>query len=247
MYVQIRHSPSFAVARCTLAGGETLKVQPDAMIAHSPGMQLAASVDGGLLKGLKRKALGGESFFVSTWTAPSEGGFVDVAPYLFGDVFTLKVDSSQSLLISRGGWVANEQGVEIDAKWGGMKNLFGGEGGFIVKATGAGDIVLACLGALDIWDLAAGQQLILDSNHMVAYDESVNYTLRRAVEGKSIQSLKSGEGFVFEFTGPGRVYGQTRSPQSFLGWLQTSLGTSNSSATGGGGLLGGGVGSLLGR
>ena len=246
MDVTIRHSPSFAVACCTLTGGETLKVQPDAMIAHSPGMSLQASIDGGVMKGLKRKVLGGESLFVSTWTAPSEGGWVDVAPYLFGDVFTLKIEGHQSLLISRGGWVANEQGVEIDAKWGGMKTLFGGEGGFIVKATGAGDIVLACLGALDIWELAPGQKMVLDSNHMVAYDESVEYTLRRAVEGKSIQSLKSGEGFVFEFTGPGRVYGQTRSPQSFLGWLQTSLGSSNSSPTGSAGLLGG-VGALLDR
>ena len=55
---------------------------------------------------------------------------------------------------------------------------------------------------------------------MVAYDESVNYKLRRAVEGRSIQSLKSGEGWVFEFTGPGRVYGQTRSPQSLIDWLR---------------------------
>ena len=79
----------------------------------------------------------------------------------------------------------------------------GGEGGFIVRATGTGTIVLACFGALDIWDLAAGETFILDTNHMVAYDESVSYKLRRAVEGRSIQSLKSGEGWVFEFTGPG--------------------------------------------
>ena len=64
MDVQIRHSPSFAVARCTLTGGETLKVQPDAMIAHSPGMQLQASIDGGVMKGLKRKVLGGLAWMV---------------------------------------------------------------------------------------------------------------------------------------------------------------------------------------
>ena len=242
MQVKIRHSPSNAVARCELDGGEVLKVQPDAMIAHSPGVVLTAGADGGVMKGLKRKVLGGESFFITTYTAPAEGGWVDVATHLLGDVFSLEVSDGHGLLISRGGWVASSTDISIDAKWGGLKNLMGGEGGFIVRATGTGTLVLACFGALDIWDLADGETFVLDTNHMVAYDESVNYTLRRAVEGRSIQSLKSGEGWVFEFTGPGRVYGQTRSPQSLMNWLQSTLSGSSSSPTGGGAL-----GSLLTR
>ena len=234
MEVTIRHSPSNAVARCQLAGGEVLKVQPDAMIAHSPGVVLSAGADGGVMKGLKRKVLGGESFFITTYTAPAEGGWVDVATHLLGDQFSLDVSDGHGLLISRGGWVASSTAISIDAKWGGLKNLMGGEGGFIVRATGTGTLVLACFGALDTWDLAAGETFVLDTNHMVAYDESVNYKLRRAVEGRSIQSLKSGEGWVFEFTGPGRVYGQTRSPQSLLGWLQSAMTGTSSSPTGGG-------------
>ncbi|MDX6597132.1 MAG: hypothetical protein QOE87_1019 [Gaiellales bacterium] len=242
MQVTIRHSPSNAVARCQLAGGETLKVQPDAMIAHSPGVVLTAGADGGVMKGLKRKVLGGESFFITTYTAPAEGGWVDVATYLLGDMLSLEVSEGHGLLLSRGGWVASSTEISIDAKWGGLKNLMGGEGGFIVRASGAGTMVLACFGALDVWDLAAGETFVLDTNHMVAYDESVEYTLRRAVEGRSVQSMKSGEGWVFEFTGPGRVYGQTRSPQSLTKWLQSTLTGSSSSPTGGGAL-----GSLLTR
>jgi uncharacterized protein (TIGR00266 family) len=193
------------------------------------------------MKGLKRKVLGGESFFISTYTAPAGGGWVDVATHLLGDAFSLEVQEGRGMLLSRGGWVASSTDISIDAKWGGVKNLMGGEGGFIVRATGTGTLVLACFGALDVWDLADGETFVLDTNHMVAYDESVNYTLRRAVEGRSIQSLKSGEGWVFEFTGPGRVYGQTRSPQSLMNWLQNTLSLSGSSPTGGG------IGSLLTR
>jgi uncharacterized protein (TIGR00266 family) len=232
--VAIRHSPAYAIARCQLAGGEEIKVQPDAMVAHSPGVTLSAGVDGGLMKGLKRKALGGESFFITTYTAPPEGGWVDVATHLIGDAFTLEVGDGKNLLISRGGWVASSTEIDIDAKWGGLKNLMGGEGGFIVRASGKGTIVLACFGALDVWDLAPGETVVLDTNHMVAYDESVQYTLRRAIEGRSIQSMKSGEGFVFEFTGPGKLYGQTRSPQSLVNWLTDTLSLSGTSATGGG-------------
>jgi uncharacterized protein (TIGR00266 family) len=238
MQVTIRHSPSNAIARCALEGGEVLKVQPDAMVAHSSGVVLSAGADGGVMKGLKRKVLGGESFFITTYTAPSGG----VATHLLGDQFSLDLSEGHGLLISRGGWVASSTEIAIDAKWGGLKNLMGGEGGFIVRASGHGTIVMACFGALDVWDLADGETFVLDTNHMVAYDESVNYKLRRAVEGRSIQSMKSGEGWVFEFTGPGRVYGQTRSPQSLTKWLEQTLTLSSGSATGGGAL-----GSLLTR
>ena len=239
MQVTIRHSPSNAVARCELAGGEVIKVQPDAMIAHSPGVVLTAGADGGVMKGFKRKVLGGESFFITTYTAPAEGGWVDVATHLLGDVFTMEVSDGHDLLVARGGWVASGTDIAIDAKWGGLKNLMGGEGGFIVRASGTGTMVLACFGALDIWDLAAGETFVLDTNHMVAYDASVKYELHRAIEGRSMQSLKSGEGWVFEFTGPGRVYAQTRSPQSLFSWLRGALTGTNTSPTGGG------LGSLL--
>jgi len=242
MQIATRQGPAYGVARLGLVGGEQVRVEAGAMMAMSTGVVLEAKAEGGVLKSLKRAALGGESFFITTYTAPAAGGWVDVATHLLGDVLSLEVSDGHGLLISRGGWVASSTDISIDAKWGGLKNLMGGEGGFIVRATGTGTLVLACFGALDIWDLADGETFVLDTNHMVAYDESVNYTLRRAVEGRSIQSLKSGEGWVFEFTGPGRVYGQTRSPQSLTKWLESTLTLGSSSPTGGGAL-----GSLLTR
>jgi uncharacterized protein (AIM24 family) len=106
--------------------------------------------------------------------------------------------------------------VEIVTKWGGMSNLIGSEGGFLIKAQGDGVVVLGCYGAMDVMELAVGQQVVVDSGHLVAYDETVKSNLRRAVEGKTVQSLKSGEGLVFEFTGPGRIMTQTRNPGALI-------------------------------
>ena len=36
-------------------------------------------------------------------------------------------------------------------------------------------------------------------------------------------SFTSGEGFVCRFTGPGRIYVQTRNPAAFAGWLSRHL------------------------
>jgi uncharacterized protein (TIGR00266 family) len=222
MDVQIRHTPSFAVARCTLTGGETMRAESGAMMATSDGVAIEASMQGGLVKSLKRSVLGGESLFITTYTAPSGGGWVDCAARLPGDAMLAALDGSRALNIQRGSYLCSESTIEIDTKWGGFKNLFGGEGGFLIRATGRGEVVASCYGALDRIMLAAGEKLTVDSGHMVAYDDGVTMNLRRAASG-SLTSLKSGEGFVFDFTGPGEVMVQTRNPSELITWLTTVL------------------------
>ena len=223
MQVSIRHNPSFAVARCTLAGGETVRAESGAMMATSDGVDVQAQMQGGLMKSLKRSVLGGESLFVTTFAAPAQGGWVDVAANLPGDIVTVTVAPDRAFYITRGCWIANAHGVDMQTRWGGSQNLFGGEGGFVLQATGQGEVVLGSYGAVDTLDLGPGEAVTIDSGHVVAYDAGVQSRLRRAVEGRSVQSLKSGEGFVFDFSGPGRVMIQTRSLRALIDWLTTEL------------------------
>lgn len=222
MEIAIRHNPSFAVARCALGGSEVVRAESGAMMATSDGIAIEASMQGGLMKSLRRGVLGGESFFITTYTAPPAGGWVDVAAHLPGDMTTVEV-GAQPVFIQRGSYIASETGVDIDTKWGGFKTLFGGEGGFLLRATGQGTVVLSCYGALDRIRLAEGETIVVDSGHMVAFDEGVTFSLRRAAGGKSIQTLKSGEGFVFDFRGPGEVMVQSRNPDALVQWLTTVL------------------------
>lgn len=60
-----------------------------------------------------------------------------------------------------------------------------------------------------------------------AYDLGMQFTTRRAVEGRSIQSMKSGEGLVFDFVGPGRVLLQSRNPQAFAEWAARLMPSTN--------------------
>ncbi|HUQ64296.1 MAG TPA: TIGR00266 family protein [Acidimicrobiales bacterium] len=218
MDIDIRHAPSFAVARASLAGGEAIKAESSAMMATSDGVSLEARMQGGLFKSLKRAALGGESLFVTTYTAPPQGGWVDLAAVLPGDLFVAAVDPARALFLSKGSWLCASDGIELDTKWGGFKNLFGGEGGFLVRASGAGQVGMSCYGALDTVTLAPGERFVVDSGHMVAYEEGVAMTLRKAASGV-VQSIASGEGLVLEFTGPGAVMTQTRNPTALVGWL----------------------------
>lgn len=241
MEITTRHTPAYGVARLKLNGGEQVRTEAGAMMAMSADVELSAKAEGGVMKSLKRAALGGESFFVSTYTAPAQGGFVDVAARLPGDISSYTVASGQSLFVSKGSWIASEASIELNTKWGGFKNMFGSEGGFILRAEGQGQIVFACYGALEVWNLEVGHHFTVDTGHMVAYEESVQMGLRRATGGM-VQSFKSGEGLVFDFEGPGKVWTQTRNPNELLGWVSAALG-SGSSGGPGQGVLGG----LMGR
>jgi uncharacterized protein (TIGR00266 family) len=219
MQVQLRHNPSFTVARCVLAPAEQLRVEGGAMIAMSAGVTLTAKSEGGIMAGLKRSVLSGGSFFVTTYTAPPQGGWIDVAGVLPGDTVSIDVMPDRPFFLRKGSWIANSQGVQVDSQWGGMANLFGGEGGFGFRASGQGEALVSIYGAVDIMDLEAGEQVTIDTGHVVAYDLTIQFTMRRAVAGRSIQSMKSGEGWVFDFSGPGRVLLQSRNPEAFAQWV----------------------------
>ena len=72
-------------------------------------------------------------------------------------------------------------------------------------------------GAIHEIELKPGQKYIVDTGHIVAFDETVDYGVKRVGGIKS--TLFSGEGFVCELTGPGKIMIQTRSADSFLSWL----------------------------
>lgn len=222
MEISVRHDPAFAVARAALAPNEAIRAESGAMLATSGDVTFDARMQGGLMGSLKRAALGGESFFMTTFTAGQGGGWVDFAAALPGGIAVQTVAPEIGLNISRGSYLCSESSVEIDTKWGGFKNLFGSEGGFLMHASGSGEVVVACYGALEKVTLATGERYTLDTGHMVAYDPRVQMTLRKA-NTSLMQTIKSGEGFVFEFTGPGDVWIQSRNPSALVAWLTTVL------------------------
>jgi uncharacterized protein (TIGR00266 family) len=219
MDIQLRHQPSFAVARVTLGPGEQIRAESGAMMATSAGVSVESSTQGGVLKGLKRSFLGGESLFITTYTGPAGGGWVDLANFLAGDTILIPVTADAPVSVTKGSWLGSGAGVELDTKWGGFKNLVGGEGGFLVHASGEGPLLLACYGAIDRFELAAGESITVDTGHVVAFSPSTTSQVRK-VTGGVVQTLKSGEGLVFDFTGPGWVMTQSRNPSELEGWIR---------------------------
>ena len=219
--VHTRHTPSFGVARLGLAPGEAVQVESGAMLATSYGVGVQARPQGALLTSLARAALGAESELVYTYSAPARGGWVDVAPALPGDLHVIELNGAPGWCLQRGCWLASAAGVELTRSWGGFRSLFGGQVGFLLHASGVGQVVVSCYGALDVLNVPAGEYLTVDSGHVVGYADVVQSRIRPLSQGMG-QSIRSGEGLVFDFAGPGQVLTQTRNPRNLVSWLQAS-------------------------
>jgi uncharacterized protein (TIGR00266 family) len=225
MRTEISYSPSFAMATIHLQQGESVSAEAGAMMAMTPTVQIETGTQGGMLKGLRRSVLGGESFFLNKYTANGPDARVVVAPALPGDVTTWPLTGG-TVFLQSGSFLAAPASIEVDSSWGGAKTFFSREGLFILRCTGTGELVASSYGAIHAIDLAPGQSFVVDTGHMVGWEEGVGYEVRKVGNWKS--TMLGGEGLVVELTGPGRAFVQTRSPQTFLDWLIPKLPTQRS-------------------
>lgn len=233
MQVDVQHRPVYAVARVRLEAGEQVKAEAGAMVAMSGDVAIQTGAAGGLGKALKRSLLGGESFWQNTFTAGPGGGSVDLAPPMPGDILPLQLQG-HNLIVQDGSYLASATTVEVDTRWAGLKSWGLGEGFVLLHVGGHGMLLLNSYGAIDARTLAAGERLVVDTGHLVAYTEGIRFTVRRIGGLKS--TLFSGEGVVGEFTGPGTVWTQSRSSQAFLTWLLPKMPGTGGAKAGRGGL-----------
>jgi uncharacterized protein (TIGR00266 family) len=220
MRTEIRFSPSFAMATVHLDMGESVRSEAGAMLAMSPSIEISTGTQGGMLKGLRRSVLGGESFFMNTFSATGPDAHVIVAPALPGDIITWPL-TGNTVYLQSGSYLASPGTIDIDSKWGGAKTFFSKEGLFMLKCQGTGDLIVSSYGAVHAVDLAAGESYTVDTGHMVGWEEGVSYDVKKVGNWKS--TMLSGEGLIVELTGPGRVYVQTRSPNSLIDWIIPKL------------------------
>ena len=220
MEFKIEHGPVFSIVRINFKQGEQFRAEAGAMVSMSPTLKLEAKSAGKGLMGTLKAAVGGESFFATLFTAESGDGELILAPGTLGDV--LKMELTGNTIYTEGGaYLAGSPGLTISTK-GSFKAMFSGEGLFLQKISGHGTLFLNSYGAIFEKTLAPGETYIVDTNHIVAFEETVQYKLKKAAKG-IFSSLASGEGLVCEYTGPGKLWVQTRALSAFASQIERYL------------------------
>ncbi|HEV7979685.1 AIM24 family protein [Amycolatopsis sp.] len=200
MQVHTRHTPNFGVARIMLAPGEAVQAAGRTMVASSYGLTETPPARGGA-----RAHKGG----MSVYTAPAEGGWIDFAPDLPGDVYPLEFDGKTGWCVFSGAILARPATVRHDPGWAPLQALFGADDGFLDHFSGMGPLVLAAGGPVDAFELGQGEIVTVRPDFLLAYPDTIQTRLR-AVDLAGPQSLKTGEGLALDFAGPGTVLVQAR-------------------------------------
>ena len=215
MQIEIVHRPANSAAKVTLQQGESLTAEGGAMIAMSDHLAIETTTHKrgkGSMMGALKRMLTGESFFLNHYTANREPGEVILATTLSGDMLEYNMNGPD-LIVQAGSFVACAPSIEMDMSWQGFgKAIFSGESMFWIRMSGSGPLILSAFGA--IYPIQVDGEVIVDTGHIVAFEESLTWEITKA--GKSwISSFLGGEGLVAKFKGKGTVWCQSHNADSF--------------------------------
>ena len=214
MKAEIIHRPAFSELRVELSPGEEITAEAGSLVYMSPEVKVRTTTGGGLLKGLMRKVLAGESVFVNTYYVENESGYIVLAPGTPGDI--VEVDVSESLYVSDTCYLAST-GLQLGVRFTGFKGVFTPGGMFWFELSGKGKVWISAYGGIDVIELKPGERILVDNVHLAAFDGHMNFTLRKFGGLKSF--LFGGEYVLTEFVGPGKIYVQSRNLPVFANVL----------------------------
>jgi len=202
--------PDFSLLTVQLLKGQSLKVEASAMATMDVNLKMKTKTKGGLARFLT-----GESIFINEFTAEGGPGEITIAPGPPGDLEHVHLDGD-TIYLQNSAFVAAGLDVTVESKWQGMmKGFFSGEKLFLIRCSGQGDLWFNTYGA--IIPIEVTGDYVVDTGHIVAFTEGLDYNVTRVGGYKSL--FLSGEGLVCRFSGSGKVWIQTRQVAPFGLWV----------------------------
>ena len=216
----------------TLRQGEEVFAEAGAMLYMGRGIELQARMQGGVMKGLMRKFLAGESMFMSIFRCDAAEGKMALANPIAGKIFPLELRGN-TILAERNAFLCGIGNIDLSVaftkRFG--AGLFGGEGFILQKFTGNGLVFLHAGGNVLEFDLAPGEQMRVDTGCIVSMAETVSYDIQYV--GGFRNALFGGEGLFYAvLTGPGHVTLQTLPFSRFAGRIVAAAGGNRGEARG---------------
>lgn len=227
MRTSVEFSPSYAMLNVELDAGEAIKAETGAMVAQQDVSMSTGTGGGGFFGGISRM-VSGESFALNTFTAERDGGWVSLAPSTPGDILTFDLEPGENLFIQSGSFLACSENVQTDSKFQGFRGFFSGESLFFLRAyaeRGPGTVYYNAYGAIKKVAVTPGQELVVDTGHLVAFTDDVEYSIGKVGGIRSL--VAGGEGLVMKFRGSGSVWIQTRNLESLVSKMLPFLPKSN--------------------
>lgn len=206
------------VVECQLAAGEAMITERGSMCWMSPNMKMETSA-GGMGKAFGRM-FSGESMFQNTYTAQGGAGMITFASSFPGSIRVIDIAPGREVVVQKSGFLASEAGVELSVFFQkkASAGFFGGEGFIMQKLSGQGTAFVEIDGYAVEYELAPGQQMVIDTGYLAMCDASCSIDIQQVKGVKNV--LFGGEGlFNTVVTGPGKIVLQTMPVSSFASAL----------------------------
>ena len=200
-------SEAYPVVVCYLEGGEQMRTERGSMVWMDPWIDM--TTEGGGLEGVFGRMLTGEHIFQNVFTARQPGKIAFGSSFP-GRILPIAISPGRDFIVQKAGFLASEMGVELSMfanhRVGG--GLFGGEGFIMQRLSGCGAAFIEVDGDLVSYELAPGEQLVVDTGSVLGFTAGVSLDVRM-VKG-AMNLVFGGEGvFNTVLTGPGTVWLQT--------------------------------------
>ncbi len=205
MKYEIKNQP-FTVLTLYMSQGESIKCQSGAMAWMTPGIHMETKTGG--LGGMFKKAVIGESLALNHYIAEADGELT-LAKHCPGEILMFNINETP-IIAQKTSFLAATEGVNMDIylQRRAAAGFFGGEGFLMQKYTGSGYAWLELDGSIQVRELGAGEQLIVDSGYVAAMEATCTMDIQ-TVKGLT-NIVLGGEGlFNTVVTGPGKVWLQT--------------------------------------
>ncbi len=201
----------------TLDRGEAMYSQSGGMIWQTEGIEMKTNTKGGLMKGLGRM-LAGESLFMATYGATTDGAKIAFGSTVPGNIVPVNLTGTPGLIAQKKAFLCAQEGVDVSMAFTKKigSGLFGGEGFILQNISGNGYAFLEVDGDQVIKELAPGEVIKVDTGNVVAFERTVQYEIE-TVKGLT-NIVFGGEGlFLTKLVGPGKVILQTQNFNEFAG------------------------------
>ena len=215
------------VVICELQQGERMITESGSMSWMSPNMKMETSTNGVIGKAFGR-LFSGENIFQNIYTAMGGPGMIAFASSFPGSIRAFEISPGNEMIFQKSAFLAGESSINLSVffnkKLG--SGIFGGEGFIMQKVSGSGIVFAEFDGHVVEYDLAAGQQIVVDTGYLAAMTSSCRMDIQSVPGVKNM--LFGGEGiFNTVITGPGRVWLQTMPISHVAGVLRPYMPTGN--------------------
>ena len=198
---------SFPVVTCNLQNGESMITESGSMVWMSPNMEMETT--GGGLGKMFSRAFSGENLFQNIYTARGQG-MIAFGSSFPGKIIPLEIGPGREMILQKKAFPAAERGVDLSIHFNKKlgTGLFGGEGFIMQRLSGQGTAFAEIDGDLVIYNLAPGQQMVVDTGNVAGFETTVSMEIRQVPGLKN--AFFGGEGlFNTVLTGPGKIWLQT--------------------------------------